>query len=257
MRRHFTKIIFRWFAMATFLVQGLLGATSMENSTEAFTQANVLFETDRYAEAAAAYEAIERFGKVSPELYFNLGTAHLKADQLGRAIFYLRQAQRITPRDGDTQRNLQFARAKAASGRPLESQLWRDLTNWLTLGEWAALASLALWLWICILTANQLRPGWRDWTRPWLAPLGIAAMLLLPLASSAWLQQTRAEVVVIVKEAVVRFGPLEESQTAHTLTDGAEVRALDEQRGWLRVIDAAGREGWIRVDQIAVLNPGY
>lgn len=223
-------------------------------TTRIFNQANVLFETGKYAEAAAAYEAIARTGKTSAELYFNLGTAHLKAGQLGRAIYYLRRSQQLAPRETDVRENLHFAREKAASGRPIKTQLGRSLTDWLALDEWAVLATIALWLVLGLLTANQLRPAWRNRTGPWLPPVGTTAALLLILSFIAWSEQTRGEAVVIVTEAIVRYGPLEESQAAHTLTDGTEVRVLDEQDGWLRVADADGRDGWLSSPQAALLS---
>lgn len=231
------------------------GKTNGIGPTQAFNQANVLFETGKYPEAAAAYEAIARAGKVSANLYFNLGTAHLKAGELGRAIFYLRQSEQIAPRDTDTRANLQFAREKAASGRPLKTNLWRDLTDWLTLGEWAALATISLSLWFSLQAMYQLLdPAWRELMRPWLMPTGVTLALLLVLSTGASFQQARPEAVVISKEASIHYGPLEESQNAYTLTDGTEVRVLDVQNGWLRVIDGDGREGWVLAKQIALLR---
>lgn len=247
----FTGLVY---ALCTLICPGQNLAAGSEDPARAFAQANVLFETGKHAEAAAAYEAIARSSKVSSSLYFNLGTAHLKAGQLGRAIFYLRQARRLAPRDDDIRANLRFAREKAAGGLPLKAQPGRDLANWLSLDEWAVLAASAAWLWLGLLTLNQLRPAWRQQTRPWLAPLCAVALLLLSLAGNACFHQARHEAVVIARESTVRYGPLEESQTAYTLTDGVEVRVLDDHNGWLHVSDANGREGWLQAGQVARLD---
>ena len=253
MRRLFQKLGTLLFACALQLAAEGAEANGAE-PTRRFNEANVLFETGKYAEAAAAYEALVRTGKTSAALYFNLGTAHLKAGQLGRAIFYLRQSQKLAPRESDIRTNLHFAREKAANGRPVKMQLGRSLTDWLTLDEWAVLGTLTLWLVLGLLTVNRIRPEWRNRIRPWLVPVGATAALLLTLSCIAWSQQTRREAVLIVAEAIVRYGPLEESQAAHTLTDGVEVRVLDEQEGWVRVADADGREGWLPTAQVASLG---
>ena len=56
--------------------------------------------------------------------------------------------------------------------------------------------------------------------------------------------------VVVVPEAVVRYGPLEESQSAFTLPDGFEVTVIDEKDGWLRVVDPGSRTGWLKKSQV-------
>ena len=56
-------------------------------------------------------------------------------------------------------------------------------------------------------------------------------------------------------EAVVRFGPLEESQSAYTLRDGSELDVLDEKDGWLQVLDDTRRAGWVRKEQVLELKP--
>ncbi len=60
-------------------------------------------------------------------------------------------------------------------------------------------------------------------------------------------------------EAIVRYGPLEESQVFYQLRDGMEVSVLDEkqiskQESWMQVQDNAHRVGWLKRDQVIVLK---
>ena len=63
--------------------------------------------------------------------------------------------------------------------------------------------------------------------------------------------------VVVVPEAVVRYGPLAESQVSHQLRDGSEIEVVDEKKVslgnaeqvWWQVRDRAGRVGWLRSEQ--------
>jgi len=50
---------------------------------------------------------------------------------------------------------------------------------------------------------------------------------------------------VIVPEAVVRLGPLDESQSAFAVRDGSELLVLDQKGDWLEVSDAAKHIGWL------------
>jgi Flp pilus assembly protein TadD len=95
-------------AVITFLF--LVDFQRAPNSTSAAKTPPTALRAEQIREAAAAYEQILTNGAVSPALYFNLGNAHFKAGQLGRAIAAYRQAERLTPRDPDVRANLQFAR---------------------------------------------------------------------------------------------------------------------------------------------------
>jgi uncharacterized protein YgiM (DUF1202 family) len=63
------------------------------------------------------------------------------------------------------------------------------------------------------------------------------------------------EAVVVVPEAVVRTVPLERSQSAYALHDGAEITILAEREDWLQITDASNRRGWIKRDQVALVVP--
>ncbi|HWI58183.1 MAG TPA: SH3 domain-containing protein, partial [Bacillota bacterium] len=75
---------------------------------------------------------------------------------------------------------------------------------------------------------------------------------LLGFCLGSALFQTRGTrtAVVIAREAVVRRGPLDESQIAFTVRDGAELRILDQKDDWLQVSTDLRRTGWLRRDQV-------
>ena len=91
----------------------------------------------------------------------------------------------------------------------------------------------------------------------------MAALLLgAGLAAAAYARTRVTEAVVIEPQAVVRYGPLDESQVAFQLRDGSEVIVLDakviavgdRKQTWLEVREAAGRAGWIKRDQVVILE---
>ena len=70
---------------------------------------------------------------------------------------------------------------------------------------------------------------------------------------AAWLDQARHPfAVVVADEAVVRYGPIDESQSSYTLRDGAEVEVLDRNGDWLQVRDSQRRTGWVKTQQVIV-----
>ena len=233
-----------------------------ENLAPAFDQANKLYEQGKYAEAASAYEKLLRADSNSPALYFNLGNARFKAGQSGRAIVAYRQAEMLAPRDPSLRFNLNFVRKKVSGSEAIPAETWAHWLAALTLNEWAALAAGAFWLWFLLLALRELRPVLRRTLSGYTATAGVVWLMLAAGLVAALYEHSRVkEAVVVATNAVVRYGPLEESQVFYQLRDGSEVRVLDEKelavgdkkQSWLQVQDATRRVGWVQRDQVLLL----
>ncbi len=224
--------------------------------TAAFDAANRLYEQARYREAAAAYEALLAQGLASPALYFNLGNAWFKAGEAGRAILNYRLAERLAPRDPDIRANLRLTR-DLVHGQPLPPPpWWRRLSRRFTLNEWAGATGAALWLCFGALVLGELRADRRRLARRWAAGFGLVALLAGGALWGQWLERRlRVEAVVIAKQAVVRYGPLEVSPELQKVEDGAELEVLDQKDGWLQVGGLARGTGWIRQSEVLLVPP--
>ena len=226
-----------------------------------FEAANAMYETGRYLEAAQAYHALAEEGAFSPALYLNLGNAWFKAGRNGRAVAAYRLGLRLAPRDPDLRFNLNHVQEKlSVDPLPLAGGVAVWLTR-LTLDEWGTLVLVLYWIWALLLVTGEWRPAAKRALRGYTASAGIAAALLLGcllLANRAWSRQVQA--VVVVPEAVVRYGPLEESKMFYQLTDGSEVWVLDELKGdtpWVEIRARDGREGWVKREEVVMLQfPG-
>ena len=236
------------------LAAAQLLACSGDASESQFEDANRLYETGKFAEAASLYQAAATNG-VSASLLFNLGNAHYKAGQLGRAMAAYHRSLRLDPRNPETQANLRFAREQANTQPPALTLRQRWLRN-LSLGEWTALASAAITLLLLLLAARQLKPGAFEGNPSWirLPALGaLAAALLLALAASDHFSDSRA--FVIKAKAVVRNGPLEESPESFKATDGTELLVHDRKGDFLEVETSLGEKGWIHSGDVKLLTP--
>jgi len=222
----------------------------------AFDQANKLYEEGKFSEAAAAYEKVLQQGEAAPALYFNLGNALFKAGQVGRAVLNYRLAERLAPRDPDIRANLKFARNSAATGAVTTPSWWQRWTGRLTLDEWTLLTFGSLWLWLGLLTLGQWRPALRKLLRGYTATAGVgAALLALCLGLESYNRFAVKSVIVAVPEAVVRYGPWNESPNYFTVRDGMELAVLDSKGEWVQVSNSAERIGWLRREQVLFL-PG-
>jgi len=218
-----------------------------------FDAANKLYEQGKFTDAVSAYEKLIQSGSVSPALYFNLGNAFFKSGQAGRALVSYRQAERIAPRDSDLRANLRFVRSQITGPTRLPGR-WQRWLGTLALNEWTALASVALWVWLLLLALIQFRPGWKPPLRTWVVFSGLGAALLCVCLGGALITDSTKTATVIAPEVFVRNGPLDESQTAFTVHDGAELNVIDQKEGWLQVSAGDRRTGWLKREQV-LLTP--
>ena len=240
--------------MIRLLAITLLFAAGAVAELTPFELGNAAYNHRKLDEALEHYQAQIDSGRVSATLHFNLANAAFHDGQLGRAIFHYREAQSLAPRDEDVAHNLKIARDAVHNGTPPKTGLWRRLTGFLTLNEWALLAVIPLTLWLAWLTAVNLRPAGRKRGAIWRPILGGVAIVLAVITLIAWRIQTGNTWVVTNKETTARFGPVAASPDQFKWFDGAELQIERTLGDWLLVQDATGRQGW--VPAAVVLQPG-
>ncbi|MEP6663554.1 MAG: SH3 domain-containing protein, partial [Verrucomicrobiota bacterium] len=228
-------------------------ASRAEEFSMQFNAANRLYEQGKITDAIGSYEKITQAGFVSAPLFFNLGNSFFKAGKIGQSIVAYRRAQNLAPRDPEIQENLRFARAQAGGGTAPGKPFWQTALGKLTLDEWTIWTAAFLAVLFFILAMGEGRSGWKKSLRPMRIFLGLGSLFLALCLIFSWRIQTVPSAVVVVPEAVVRLGPFEESQSAFTLRDGAEVVLLARQNGWREMVDATKRTGWLPEKQLALV----
>ncbi len=217
-----------------------------------FDAANRLYEKGDFGAAAAAYQKLAA-NSASPALLFNLGNAHFRHGQVGRAILAYRQAEQLAPRDPDIRANLRFALGSVA-GNNIRITPTERIVKAFTVNELGTIAAIAIWLWFGLLALGQVRPNLKSSVRAYVIAAAFSTILF-----GTWFAFVLADhlnnpgVVVTAPSAVVRFGPLEESQVSFTVRDGNELRVADRKGAWLQVLDTSNRTGWIKTNEVAEL----
>jgi len=239
-------------AVLTIAVAALC-AQGTGSASAAFDAANKLYEEGKFSDAAAAYERLLQGGAVSSALYFNWGNAQFKAGRTGRAIAAYRKAEELVPRDPDVRANLRFAREQVQG--PTLRPGWHERSlGRFNLNEMSAATAGVFWLLFALLAAWQIRPSAKRALRNWVL-LAAALLVVLGLGLGLRLHARLAAqtAIVVVSNATVRNGPFEESPTAFTARDGAELRVLDQKDDWLQVTAGARRLGWLPRTQVVVV----
>ncbi len=232
---------------------------------ESYDRGIALRTTDPEAARAAFEESAHEFEQTiglvgaNGSLWFNLGNARIQAGQLGEGILALRNAERLMPSDGRIQANLGYARSLRSAtieARGAES-IWGPLLSArhiLSPGVRAGLAlALNLLLWSLVLIRLLGRP---------VPALAIAAVAFVTLLGGATIVADIAESrrhdegVLVRNDVVLRKGNGEGYEAAVTerLSEGVELRVLEQRPGWSRVRLPDGTEGWVRGAEVGVVG---
>jgi len=205
------------------------------------------YKAGEFKDAAASFETIAA-GVVNPDLFYNIGNAYLKADDLGSAILWYERAKRLAPEDPDLLFNLAYANTlvkdKIDSPVTLTDILffWQGLVplQWLQTG--AIVSSWLFFLWAGVQRFRQKAIfGGMGW---WL----ITLLVVLSLVSGMEDYRGRAKnmAVIVQNTAAVRSGIMETSTKLFELHAGTRVQVKAHKNGYLKIRLAKGRIGWVK-----------
>ncbi len=234
--------------------------TFLPLSADAGTKAaaDEAYRQEKYQEAARQYEQLLEKG-VSAELYYNLGNAYYRMDNITKAVLNYERALLLSPGDKDIRFNLQMARSKTIDKITPESEMffvtwYRSCVNLMSVDAWAVLALVTLVLVIILsliyLFANTI----------WLRKVGFFGgflMLFLFLVSNlfAWEQkrvlQNRTGAIVIKSAVNVKSTPSASGTDLFILHEGTKVTITDSSmRDWIEIRVADGKTGWLECSQV-------
>ena len=245
------------FAVSVAATLALVSAASADELTNSdiFDTAGALYEDGNYEEAARTYQHLVGLGYHDPTLYYNLGNAYYKSEDMGRAVLNYLRASRLAPFDEDIEANLAFARGQLdgpSSERAAVPALVQiaEFVPWITFNQ-AAIGALAAWLLLGLLAALFLagRRFRQSMTVSRLAAVAVMCVFIFgALAIGKYMDQSHWERIAVVTSdsTGVFHGPREDEQPRFSLDAGSEIRLMESRGKWSKIgIFDSGVEGWI------------
>ena len=116
-----------------------------QDNTALFESANKAYNDGNFTEAIAQYKEILETGNHSAAIYYNLGNAYYKSNEIGPSVYYFEKALQLSPNDEDILNNLAYAKNMTIDAiEPLpKTQLSKfigNITGTFTYNEWAWIA---------------------------------------------------------------------------------------------------------------------
>lgn len=239
----------------------LLGATLQVNAVSTKEKADSAYAKEDYQRAIALYESMLKSNE-SAEIYYNLGNAFYRTDNITRSIICYERALLLQPGDADINFNLQLARSKTIDKIEPESQMffvtwYKSFVNLLSVDGWAHTAIIMLVL--ALVAALVYLFVDTIWIRKVGFFGGVLALLLFIVSNvMAKHQQYRLDnrdgAIVISSSVAVKSSPSQGGTTLFVLHEGTKVTITDDSmKEWKEVRIADGKTGWISKTSIEVI----
>jgi tetratricopeptide (TPR) repeat protein len=226
---------------------------------ETMLRANQLYENGRYTEASQTYQQLVDQGYVHSSLFYNLGNAHYRQGNLGKAILNYERAARLEPRDADIEANLSYTqqqtldRYETQASSPLE-QWTQTASSLLTLNEMSVVVLVLFWLLTALFIiyrhsrAPELRKGLRYGL---VLTVMIFAFSIFTLGSRIYAENNHPIAIVTAESVEVLSNPGEGSVTQFTLHNGAQVIVLETRGQWVRLsLPGDQFQGWVPMEGV-------
>ena len=224
-------------------------------------QADSAYARENYQQAITDYETLLK-GGVSADLYYNLGNAYYRTDNITKAVLNYERALLLSPGDADIRFNLQMARSKTIDKITPESEMffvtwYHSLVNIMSVDAWARTALIALA--IAIILALAYLFSERMWLRK-LGFFGALFLLVVFLLSNIFAFQQKRKLthrtgaIIMSSAATIKSTPSKNGTDLFILHEGTKVTVTDDSmKGWKEIRVDDGKEGWVEDKQIEVI----
>lgn len=238
----------------------IFGLVSFAQNDLQFSQANEAYNKGDYQKAIELYEATEKSGFVSANLYFNLANSYYKLQQVAPSIYNYEKALALAPNDTDIKTNYEFAKAmridaidslpKGFLSKVYEYFVAKSVDTW----AWLSIIFTLLFV-VCFVIfyragSSQQR---KLFFTGWAVALGGSLLSLLFAFQTLSYKKNNKYAIVFADKVNIQSEPNLRSETSFKLHTGTKVKILESVSNWDKIELSDGKTGWIPVKEIKKL----
>ena len=240
------------------------GQLAIESSTvkEKFLQANKLYNDSKYEQSIEVYFQILDSGVHSSELYFNIGNAYYRLNDIANSILFYEKSLKLNPFDNDVINNLNMLKNALIDDIAVVPPSFIDeqvnrISNLLGYSSWGILVIVFSFIFLIMFIVYFFS------NKPIIKRTAFTSLFLIiiMIALTVWISINTYEKNHLEKYAIIfstkieiKVDPNERSENLLTLHLGTKVRIIDNFNDeWLKIKLVNGQEGWIKNNQIKII----
>ncbi|MEH6682275.1 MAG: tetratricopeptide repeat protein [Sediminicola sp.] len=218
-----------------------------------FNNATTAYNSGEYEKAIENYLEIIGNGQHSPELYFNLGNAYYKTNQIAPSIYYYEKALLLRPNDPEITTNLGYAKnmtldAIVPTPRTGLGRIFEGITGFLSFEQWSYAAVTLMILFVLFYLAFHFA-SYATHKRIAFVSAFICfagSVLSIALAYNGYtVFKENRPAIVFKDEIIVKSEPNNRSQETFRIHEGTKVNVLDSLGDWNKIELLDGKTGWL------------
>lgn len=250
--KRLTTIILATFALVT---------ATAQTPQQLMQQGNEAYSKGDYAAAVEAYNAILDNGMHSADLYYNLGNAYYRQEELGLAILNYERALHLKPHFRDAQENLDLAYSKTEDKIDSLPQIFlvewaQEVVDWFSPTGWLAILLVLVALLGALSILFFVSNNYARRKRSLLTGIVVGAILLLTIGCTiaSHRQFNRHDKAIITSPMIVVKGsPETHSIDKMILHEGTKVKIEETLGDWHKIVIADGNNGWIEAADVTII----
>ncbi len=227
-----------------------------------FDKANELYQQEKFEEAVQVYEQILEGGQHSVELYYNLGNAYYKLNQIAPAIYNYEKALLLDPNNSDVKNNLTFARNMMID--EIKEVPKVGFTHWLGgftsvfhYDSWAKIAVgfsfLLLFCFVGYYFSKKMILK-RVMFSMMIIFLTFSVLCIIIAAFEKNQVQEDNPAIVFAESVSVKGEPKENSNNVATLHEGTKIYVIESVDDYYKVELLNGSQGWLPKSTVKTLK---
>ncbi len=229
-----------------------------QNPGQLAAQAAKEYNSKAYTEAISTYSKIIAGGYESYALYYNLGNAYFRTNELAEAVYYYEKALKFAPHNEDIIHNIEVVNSKLTDKVEKVPELfykrwWKGVLNLMSIDTFATVNILLLSLSLLLFALYIALPGLLIRKISFWG--GLFLLLLFTIGAIAASQQNHYlnnhhEAIIFTETVNIKSSPDENSKDIFVLHEGTKVTLLDLVAEWQEIRIANGSIGWIKNSDI-------
>lgn len=219
---------------------------------------NRAYDQGLYDSALLVYQQVASQDIHSTQLYYNMGNAYYKNNNIPAAILFYEKAKKLAPSDENIQYNLDVANSMIVDKMERVPDLffkdwWNYFYNMFNADTWTiiALALLALLLtmitWF-ILTSKRGNKKMAFYLGLLFLFFTVAAFGLA--SQKYYYSKEHKEAIVFTPSITVKSSPTKGAVDLFVIHEGTKVRILDHVSGWIEIRIPDGSIGWLPAESV-------
>jgi hypothetical protein len=219
----------------------------------AVKHANDLYAKGDYSNAAKEYEKVLNSVGIAPEIYFNLGNAYYKSNEIGKSILNYERALRLSPSFDDAKFNLELAQLKVVDnivpsptffiGRWIQNLIKLLTSNqWLFISFSVFILFLAL-IFLFIFGPSRLIRQFSFYFAIVLVGLSFVSFIFAGVRKGQMLNHSDA--IIMSGVISVKSSPDKSGTDLFQLHEGAKVTIKSTLGSWTEIKLSNGGIGWV------------